>query len=224
MEYAMNQPVMGRRGRGMFDKVSTGERRGRRGARVMFNESSASAGRGSRHGGGRGHGRQRGFDLGPMMGPGFGSRGRRRRRGDVRLAALLLIAEAPRNGYQIIQELAERTDGRWKPSSGAIYPALSLLEDEGLIRAAEGETGKVYELTEAGRIEATAAQERPAPWEQVGGSGDDPTRALAHSLRQVSQAVQVIAQSDDATLAAQVTEELDALKRRLFQLLADAQN
>ena len=55
---------------------------------------------------------------------------RRRRRGDVRHGALLLLAEGPLNGYGIIRELAERSGGTWRPSSGAVYPALSLLEDE----------------------------------------------------------------------------------------------
>ena len=91
----------------------------------------------------------------PPMPPGFdpfGQRrgGRRARRGDVRTAALLLIAEEPRNGYQIIQTLSERSDGAWRVSSGAIYPALSQLEDEGLIRATEVEGRKAFEITETG--------------------------------------------------------------------------
>ncbi len=40
------------------------------------------------------------------------------RRGDVRAAVLALLAEEPRNGYQIIQEIAERSDGIWRPSGG----------------------------------------------------------------------------------------------------------
>src|SRR5690242_5250974 len=51
--------------------------------------------------------------LGPFgpFGPGRGRRGGgRARRGDVRAAALVLLAEEPRNGYQIIQELANRSE------------------------------------------------------------------------------------------------------------------
>src|SRR4051812_40453247 len=79
-------------------------------------------------------------------GPGFGlegflggprRRGPRARRGDVRAAVLLLLAEEPRNGYAIMQEIERRTEGVWRPSPGAVYPALSLLEDEGLVRASE---------------------------------------------------------------------------------------
>ena len=62
----------------------------------------------------RRHGRRHGF--GEFRGfPGFpggrGWRGPRARRGDVRAAALLLLAEEPRNGYAIMQATEERTGG-----------------------------------------------------------------------------------------------------------------
>src|SRR5256885_1181186 len=78
-------------------------------------------------------------------------RGGRRRRGDVRVAILRLLSEEPRNGYQVMQEIEERSAGRWRPSPGSVYPALSQLEDEGLIRATEREGVKVFELTDAGQ-------------------------------------------------------------------------
>ena len=92
---------------------------------------------------------------GPFGGPRF-ARGPRVRRGDVRAAALSLLAEGPRNGYQIIQEISERTNGVWRPSPGSVYPALQQLEDEGLIRAETGESGrKAFGLTDEGRAYAS---------------------------------------------------------------------
>ena len=79
-----------------------------------------------------------GFGGGPFGGFGPGGprgRGRKARRGDIRTAALLLLNEEPRNGYQIMQEVEERSDGVWRPSPGSTYPALQQLEDEGLISA-----------------------------------------------------------------------------------------
>src|SRR6516162_1729546 len=74
-----------------------------------------------------------GAPLGGPGGPKFGGRGPRVRRGDVRAAILDLLGEGqPWNGYQIIQEIAERTQGVWRPSAGSVYPALQQLEDEGL--------------------------------------------------------------------------------------------
>src|SRR3954451_17930996 len=79
-------------------------------------------------------------------GRGFGRR-RRASRGDVRTGALLLLAEEPRNGYQIMQELEERSEGLWRPSPGSVYPALQQLEDEGLIRSEESDGRRLYHLT-----------------------------------------------------------------------------
>src|SRR3974377_2215514 len=55
-------------------------------------------------------------------GGGRGRRGPGVRRGDVRAAALALLAEEPRNGYQLIQEIAERSDGVWRATPRSVYP------------------------------------------------------------------------------------------------------
>ena len=86
------------------------------------------------------------------------------RRGDVRAAALSLLAEGPRNGYQIIQEISERTNGVWRPSPGSVYPALQQLEDEGLIRAETSESGrKAFALTDEGRAYADSHADKSEP-------------------------------------------------------------
>ena len=46
-----------------------------------------------------------------------------------------LLRERPMHGYEMIQELQERSGGVWRPSAGSIYPTLQLLEDEGLVAA-----------------------------------------------------------------------------------------
>src|SRR5215468_5428427 len=91
-------------------------------------------------------GRARGF--GPFFG-GPGGFGPRARRGDVRTAALLLLADGPLNGYQVMQEIERRSDGVWRPSPGSVYPALAQLEDEGLIHAEAAGEGRAFALTEA---------------------------------------------------------------------------
>src|ERR1700710_1561674 len=60
-------------------------------------------------------------------------RGPRARRGDVRSAILDVLAVEPMNGYQIIQQIAERTGGAWKASPGSVYPTVQQLHDEGLV-------------------------------------------------------------------------------------------
>ncbi len=97
--------------------------------------------------------RMRGFG-GPGFGGPRGGRGRgrgRARRGDVRLAVLRLLADEPRNGYQLMQTIEERSGGEWRPSPGSMYPTLSQLEDEALIRSAEADGSRVFEITDAGQ-------------------------------------------------------------------------
>jgi DNA-binding PadR family transcriptional regulator len=84
-------------------------------------------------------------------GPPGPARGPKAGRGDVRAAILALLREGPRNGYQIMSEVEERTGGAWRPSPGAVYPALSQLADEGLIAGEESDGRRTYSLTEAGR-------------------------------------------------------------------------
>ncbi|MFJ6071995.1 PadR family transcriptional regulator [Streptomyces sp. NPDC093065] len=136
-------------GRGAFD--------GRRAAFGPFGPGGPG-GPGGPFGPGFGHG-------GPWGGRGRGGPRGRARRGDVRASILALLKDRPMHGYEMIQEIAERSGGAWKPSPGSVYPTLQLLEDEGLI-ASESEGGKkLFALTEAGR---TAAEEGPeAPWEEA---------------------------------------------------------
>src|SRR5580658_9560567 len=117
-------------------------------------ESGHRGGHRHRRGGGPGlRGGPGGFPFGGFGGGGYPSGppwrggGRKARRGDIRTAALLLLAEEPRNGYQIMQEVEERSEGAWRPSPGSVYPALQQLEDEGLIRSEEVDGRKLFRLT-----------------------------------------------------------------------------
>src|ERR1700719_4468963 len=150
-------------------------------------------------GGGRGRGRHRGFGPGaesgyggfPVGRPRRGARGRggKARRGDIRTAALLLLAEEPRNGYQIMQEVEERSEGVWRPSPGSVYPALAQLEDEGLIRSEEVDGRKLFALTDAGeKVVQERRDDLVAPWEEMSESVDDDVASLFREMRQVGMA------------------------------------
>src|SRR5438046_760127 len=146
---------------------------GRRGVRGRHGFSGAPF----EFGGGHAFG---GWGRGPR------GRGRKARRGDARTAALLLLAEEPRNGYQIMQEIEERSEGLWRPSPGSVYPALQQLEDEGLIRAEESEGRRTFQLTDAGRAYVEAHKDEiSAPWEAVSGSVDEGMIELRDLVLQV---------------------------------------
>lgn len=157
-------------------------------------------------------------------GPGRGWRGPKARRGDVRAAILGVLADASLNGYQIIQDIAERSDGAWKPSPGSVYPTLQQLEDEGLVAAEAGEGRRVFTLTEAGRAYvAEHADEIAAPWQAFEGAGETDD-ALKPLIGQVAAAVWQLVAVGTPEQQARGREALTELRRRLYAILAEDEN
>ncbi|SEI91750.1 PadR family transcriptional regulator [Demequina mangrovi] len=159
---------------------------------------------GGRHGG---HGRGRGRHGG-------------RPRGDVRAAILLLLAEQPRHGYDLIRAIEERSGGAWVPSPGSIYPTLQALEDEGLVAIDVVEGRKTAALTEAG---AAWTEDNAAQLDALFEVDDRERRDIAlrremGALRDA--AIHVSRQADEAT-GDRAVEILAAARRDLYRLLAD---
>jgi DNA-binding PadR family transcriptional regulator len=162
---------------------------------------------------------------GPPWGPMWagGGRGPKARRGDVRAAILAVLAEQPRNGYQIIQEVAERSGGAWKPSPGSIYPTLQQLEDEGLVLADNDAGRRTYTLTEEGQAYvAEHPDEVSAPWEAMAEPNDDD--GLKPLIGQVAAAIWQIAAVGTPEQQAKGREALSDLRRRLHTILSEDQS
>jgi DNA-binding PadR family transcriptional regulator len=185
----------------------------------------AMTGRGpGRHGRGRHRGRHGGFG-GPPFGGGFPFQrggGPRARRGDVREAILVLLAEEPRNGYQLMQEIEQRSEGVWRPSPGSVYPALAQLEDEGLVRAEESGGRKLFHLTDAGRARVA---ERPAeasdPWDAVTDEVSGEVFELRALIMQVGGAVWQVATAGSEAQVAEAKRILAETRRALYRILAE---
>jgi DNA-binding PadR family transcriptional regulator len=181
---------------------------------------------------GRGHGRGRGgggpefFDVpfGPgfPFGPGRGRRGPRARRGDIRTAALLLLAEQPRNGYQIMQEVEERSSGMWRPSPGSVYPVLQQLEDEGLVRVIESDGQKLFELTDAGRAALDErGEDAVPPWEEMTGGISPEAAETASLMREVALAFSQVMRAGSKSQIAEAAKVLAETRRSLYRILAE---
>ncbi len=82
----------------------------------------------------------------------FGNRRRETsfHKGDLKYVVLDLIKDKPRHGYDVIRELEEQSYGLYKPSPGAVYPTLQMLEDLGYVVCKEQDGKKVYTITEQG--------------------------------------------------------------------------
>ncbi|GAA4584024.1 hypothetical protein GCM10023194_22890 [Planotetraspora phitsanulokensis] len=227
--FAMNGPWAHRE---EYRRLGHALRAAMRGAAMWHDEHHNPGPQEHRHRGGhRGRGPWGGFGPGGPGGPfgpggmpfgrGFG-RPRKAKRGDVRAAILALLAEEPRNGYQIIQEIAERSEGGWKPSPGAVYPALQQLTDEGLVRAEETDGRKTFQLTEAGRayIESHPDEVR-APWEEMTPDIGDNVHELFDLSRQAASALFQLAHNGTDGQVRQAKQVLTETRRKLYQILAD---
>lgn len=179
--------------------------------------------RGGRRGGQWGRGAGPWGFPGPFGGPPPWARGRSKaRRGDVRAALLALLAERPRNGYQLIQEIEERSGGEWRPSPGAVYPALQQLADEGLIQAEEHDGRRTFRLSESGQAYVEAhPDEVNAPWEAMTSDVRDDVRDLFATAARTGSAVMQIVHTGNEEQVAQAKQILSETRRRLYQLLAD---
>ena len=163
----------------------------------------------------------------PPFGPGafFGGRGHRgprARRGDVRAALLVLLAEEPRNGYGLMQEIERRSEGVWRPSPGSVYPALQQLEDEGLVRAEEREGSRVFSLTDTGRTYVDEhADELGAPWDAVRGDVGEGVHEFRNLIFQVGTAAWQVGQAGTQDQVDEAKRILAETRRSLYRILAE---
>jgi DNA-binding PadR family transcriptional regulator len=149
-------------------------------------------------------------------------RRRRMRRGDVRAAILVLLAGEGRNGYQLMQEIEERSGGTWRPSPGSVYPALQLLEDERLIANDEGSGGRIYALTSQGKAYVKEhADEIAAPWEALSNAAGDVFVEMMSLFHQLGAAAMQVVQAGNAAQIAKARKVLVATRRSLYQILAE---
>jgi DNA-binding PadR family transcriptional regulator len=147
----------------------------------------------------------------------------RAKRGDVRASILSLLAEKSLNGYQIMQELEQRSRGAWRPSPGAVYPALQQLEDEGLVRAESGSSGRVYGLTDAGRAHVKEhAADFAAPWESANqGAHDETVFGLFGALKHIATASLQVVHTGSPSQIREAQKILNQARRALYHLLAE---
>ncbi|GAB3216626.1 PadR family transcriptional regulator [Mycolicibacterium hippocampi] len=195
-------------------------RQARREFRDHVREHRGDAGFGPGFGGpGGGFGPGFGFGFGPGRrgGPRGGGRGRR---GDVRAAILKLLTDGPMHGYEMIQEINERSQQLWKPSPGSVYPTLQLLVDEGLLVATESEgSKKLFELTEDGR--AAAEKIETAPWDEITQGADPAAMGLRTAVGQLMGAVGQSAHAATPEQQQRIVDIVNNARREIYHVLGE---
>jgi DNA-binding PadR family transcriptional regulator len=128
------------------------------------------------------------------------------------------------HGYEMIQEINERSQQLWKPSPGSVYPTLQLLVDEGLLVATETEgSKKLFELTDQGR--AAAAKIETAPWDAIAEGWKEEAPGAVSLRAAVGQLMGAVAQSAHAASAEQQQRIVDIVnnaRREIYGILGEA--
>ena len=126
------------------------------------------------------------------------------------------------HGYEMIQEIAERSGGLWRPSPGSVYPTLQLLVDEGLIAGTESEGSKrLFELTDDGR--AAAEKIETPPWEQIADRKSTPaTPTCAVRLGQLIGAVAQSAYTATEEQQQRIVDIVNSARREIYHILGES--
>jgi DNA-binding PadR family transcriptional regulator len=154
-------------------------------------------------------------------GPPGSARGPKAGRGDVRAAILALLREGPRNGYQIMSEIEERSRGAWRPSPGAVYPALQQLADEGLVEAEESDGRRTFSLTDAGRryVEENPEKARAA-WESMAQDEPGQVPGLFVQAARLGGSIVQMAHAGTPEQVQAAEQLLERTRSRMYKILA----
>ena len=127
------------------------------------------------------------------------------------------------HGYQIIQEIAERSHGAWTPSPGAVYPAIGLLTDEGLVTTTADGGRNLASLTESGRahVEANRAT-LGTPWDDAAAHAPHRRHELRSGVEALADAVRQVARVGSGAQATAAITVLEQARREVYLILADA--
>ena len=126
------------------------------------------------------------------------------------------------HGYEMIQEIAERSQELWRPSPGSVYPTLQLLVDEGLIVATESEgSKKLFELTDEGR--AAAEKVETPPWEAITDGADPGQVNLRAAAGQLFGAVAQSAHTATAEQQQRIVDIVNNARREIYHILGESE-
>jgi DNA-binding PadR family transcriptional regulator len=133
---------------------------------------------------------------------------------------LLLLAEQPRHGYEIITELAERSAGQWQPSPGSVYPVLKRLARDGIVTASHEDGKAVFSLTDTGRsLVQTEGASWGEPWAQAAVE-DDAAMGLWAEGKQLGAAVWQVSQLNDTAQIEAASAVLVEARKKIYAILA----
>jgi len=125
------------------------------------------------------------------------------------------------HGYQIIQELTDRSGGAWNPGPGSVYPTLQALEDQELVTSETAGSKRVYSLTEKGRTAAEAGKGTSGtPWDDMA-EASGPRIELRHAMQALLAAAAQVERTGTDEHIGKATEHLAQARKAIYLLLAE---
>jgi DNA-binding PadR family transcriptional regulator len=125
------------------------------------------------------------------------------------------------HGYQIIQELANRSGGAWNPGPGSVYPTLQAMEEQELVTSEMSGSKRVFSLTDAGREAAEAGKTATRmPWDDMA-EASGPRIDLRQAIQGLFAAAAQIERTGTDEQIAKATDQLDQARKAIYLLLAE---
>ena len=143
-------------------------------------------------------------------------------RGGFRTLVLRALSERPMHGYEIIKVLEDRFQGFYRPSAGAVYPALRSLQREGLVAVRGSERRKTYHITAKGKTQLRDQREEMQRHFRTFQAAVGPERAaLLRELRETGRLLMPNLRTITPVQAAELRDAVAQMRGRIAAILAE---
>lgn len=142
-------------------------------------------------------------------------------KGGFRVLLLRVLSDKPMYGYEIIKVLEDRFQGFYRPSAGAVYPALRSLQREGLVAVRGSERRKTYRITPKGSAYLRNQREEMRQQFKSFQAAVGPERAaLLRELRETGRLLMPNLRTITPGQAIELRGAVEEMRRRIAGILA----
>lgn len=157
------------------------------------------------------------MQAGPLVHPTLPFLGK----GGFRILVLRSLSERPMYGYEVIKLLEDRFQGFYRPSAGAVYPALRSLERQGLVAVRGSERRKTYHITAKGKTYLQQQrEERHRHFESFQAAVGPERAALLRELRETGRLLMPNLRTITPHQAVELQKAVAELRDRIVTVLA----
>ena len=143
-------------------------------------------------------------------------------KGGFRILLLRTLNEKPMHGYEVMKALESRFQGFYRPSAGAVYPALRSLQREGLAAVSGSERRKTYRLTAKGKTSIRSHRaEMERHFQSLQAAVGPERAALLRELRDTGKLLAMNLRSLTPRQAVELRSAVAELRKRIATILGE---